>query len=244
MCCADLPDQGNGIIPDGIGTHVGQAIDDEDGGVDFDEKFADLRFHTTIAGEAEIDDGAVKASAQNGGMDHAGTRGTGAMSDGRAVEYDRAFGARRQGLKLAAGGDADGEGFHSVVEGQIDSVFAVTGSETVDNLATNGLFGGSAYAGPTPLSVFIAGIEVEPTGSDGRHVDAVEPVFQQIVIGPDGRRIGFEPDHHAGAVAAEFPDAIPDGSFRPGRKAVEPALTFKIGPRATFDAPSGDIVPR
>lgn len=226
------------------GTHVGQAIDHVGGGIDLGEEVADGGIHAAVAGEANVDDGAVEAAAEDGGVDHAGARGARAVGDGGAVEDDGFLGARGEALELRAGRDADGEGFNAVVEREVGGVFAQAGGEVADEGGLDFRGTGAGDLHPLPLAVGVARIEVEAADAGGGHVGHGEVGLGEGVAGVDGLRVGLEADHHAGAVAAEAPDGGGDFALGLGGEAVEPFLAFLIGPAAAFDAPRRDIMPR
>ena len=240
---AELVDERDALRADGGGVHVGQAVDHEDGGIDLDEKVAHGGVHATVAREAEVDDGAVEAAAEDRGVDHAGARRAGAVVDRGAVEHDGLGGAWGEGFELCVGRHADREALNAVVEREIEGVFAQAGGELTDDQLFHGFFVRAADAGPAPLAVGVARVKIEPAGADGRHVDAVEFLFEHGDVGRDGGGVGFEADHHAGAVAAEIPDGGRDFAFGAGGEAVEPTFAFHVAESAALRAPSGDIVP-
>ena len=124
---AELVDERDALRAHGGGVHVGQAVDHEDGGIDLDEEVTHGGVHPTVAGEAEVHDGAVEAAAEDRGVDHAGAGGAGAVVDRGAVEYDGLGGARCEGLEFCAGRHADRDAFHAVVEREVEGVFAQAG---------------------------------------------------------------------------------------------------------------------
>ena len=60
---------------DFVGHHVGQAIEDIDGRIQFGEQVGHFRFHFSVAGKTEIDGRPVESPSQNRAMHHAGARG-------------------------------------------------------------------------------------------------------------------------------------------------------------------------
>lgn len=68
---AQFFDQGPGSFAHLSGDDIGQAIDDVDGGVELGEQAGDFDFHAAVAGEAEIDDFAVEATAEDRSVRHA-----------------------------------------------------------------------------------------------------------------------------------------------------------------------------
>jgi hypothetical protein len=236
---AELFDEGNGAFGDHVGLHVGEAVDDEDGGVEAGEEVADGGVHFAVAGEAEVNDGVVETAAEDGGVDHAGAGGGGTVGDGSAIEDDRLLGAGSEGFELGVWGHADGEGFDAVVEGEVGGVFAQAGAEVGDESGADCLTGGFGDLDPFPFAavLFVSGVEVDAADAGGGHVGFADDCGAEGVVDPDGVGVGLEASDHAGAVAAEFPDGSGDFAFGGGGEAVEVAEAFFVRPGAAFDVP-------
>ena len=232
--------EGDGAFGDHGGLHVGQAVDDEDGGVEAGEEVADGGIHFAVAGEAEVNDGAVETAAEDGGVNHAGAGGGGAVGDGGAVEHNGFFGAGGEGFELGVWGDTDGEGFDAVVEGEVGGVFAQAGAEVGDESGADFGAGGFGDLDPFPFAavLFVSGVEVDAADAGGGHVGFADDCGAEGVVDPDGVGVGLEAGDHASAVAAEVPDGGGDFAFGGGGEAVEVAEAFFVRPGAAFDVPS------
>ena len=95
--------------------HVGQAVDDIDGGIDLSEVIANGFMHTAIAREPEIHDRHVQPPPEDASVYHAWAAGAGSMGDAGAVKNDRLL-TWSEAFKFAAFGDADAKEFDAVVE--------------------------------------------------------------------------------------------------------------------------------
>lgn len=233
-----------GTLVDLLGRHVGEAIEDVDGGIEFGDELGDFGLHFAVAGEAEVDDFAVQLAAEDGHVGHARAGGGDAVGDGCAVEDDGFAAGFAVGafVDARAFGDADFERERAVAQGEVDHVLAVTGGHAGgEDVGIFGELGGAADAAPAPLAGGGAGVEIEAALADGGHGGTGEGFAAQRPAGVDGGGVGHEADEDAGGVAAEVPDGFADDGFGAGGKAVEGG--GEILESEAFDGEFAGVVP-
>ena len=89
MRLPDFSDERLDALGDRLAVHIRQAVEDVNGRIEFNEKVRHFRFHPAVPGEAEINDGIIQPSSDDGSMDHASTRSAAALGDGSAVKDNR-----------------------------------------------------------------------------------------------------------------------------------------------------------
>ena len=226
-----------------FGRHVGQAVEEVDGRVEFGQEVGEFGLHSAVAGKAQVDGGPVQPAAEDGGIGHAGTRGATALGDGGAVEDDgfpafgRVLGRSGEG---AASGDADFDGGDAVVEREVEPVFAGALRDAGDELGgVGGEALGAAHAQPAPAVGF--DVEVHAADAGGGHVVHGQALKAERPAGADDRGVCDEARTHAGRAATQVPDGFADEGFGPGRQAV--VEVCGVRPAFAFDVQVLEVVP-
>ena len=165
------------------------------------------------------------------------------MRDGGSVEDDRLYGPRRQTFECRSGGHADLERLDSVEEWQIGRVFPRAFRQAGNDHRLDRLLRRPRHPYPPPSSVVVPRVKIEPADAGCRHVGHAELLLRDGVACVDLPRVGLEPGHHAGTVAAQLPDDILDAALGLGGEAVKPPLAVLVAPAAPLDAPLGHVVP-
>ena len=231
-----------------FGRHIGRlhvrgAVDDNGRGIELVDQVADGGVHATVAGEAEVDDRAIKSAAQDGRVHHAGAGGVRAVRDRGAVEDDRLVFSRSEALELRTGWHADLQLLDAVVKRQVGGEFVLAWGQSADHHGFDMLLVRLRAGDPAPLALFITRVQVQPAHARRRHGWHRDACVHKIVAAVDGVRVRLEAHHHARAVTAKAPNGGRHRLLRLGRKTIKPALPLLIPPATAFHAPFCYVVP-
>ena len=176
-------------------------------------------------------------------MNHAWTRSRCALQNGRAVENNRlAFAAAPRGsfFNRVGFGNSEFDKFGSVVERQIQKIFALAGNQIFYEHDFVGLILRRTDGEPAPAFLGFH-IQVQTAFSNRRHVRQIEPRFGERPACVNRRGVGDEAHAHPGGVARQIPDGLAHDAFGLGGQAV--VKIFGVRPATAFDAKLFDVGP-